>query len=754
MSTRTRSARLALLASTAAAAIAAAPAGAVDVPQSGWSWGSPRPQGNTLLAIDFVPGGRGYAVGAFGTVLRTDDGGASWTGLRTGRTTQFDRLAVLGPDALVVGGGCSLRRSDDGGRTFKRLPFVAAESGCPAGLIAMSFASPDTGSLLLGDGTVLRTDDGGQTFSRRTAVPGTRSAGGGAVPIDLALSSGSTGLVLATAPGPNAQIHRTTDGGASWTLTLEAGVALRGLHLAPGGVAYAMGDGGTLLRSGDAGVTWEKRAMEGAGAESIRWMRCVTAETCLMVTARGDRLLRTEDGGATVTVITAATQALHAAAWADGARAVAVGARGVTVASGDGAKTFSRTGDELAGRYGRLRAGAGDLAFAAGLKGALARSADGGRTWAAGAVSTSEDVIDVSFPTAATGYALDAAGTLLRTDNAGSSWRILGAGEGGRPSELLALSPQTVLLAGPRGVRRSGNGADSFDRASGKGLARAALSHLDRAGSAVLVYGRRSLFVSANGGRSWKAVARPSKRTTITAADFVSSKAGYLLDDTGRVFKTANAGRRWRELLSTGSAQVGGLSFSDARNGWLVLDGWRDGGGGWVMRTDDGGATFRPQLVSPTTLAARANGTPTLVATGSRKAVAFSPGTTDVDDDYGGGFTVSGPQAFFSTDKGGDPSPPAREPRLSLRGPRGGAKRGRSVRIAGRLTLARGGESIALSIRTAGSTVWRSTSARVTSDGTFSLSRKVAKTTFVVAQWAGDDDRGAAATRVLTIRVR
>ncbi len=59
--------------------VAACPASAaVQVSQSGWQWGNPTPQGNTIRAMDFVAG-RGYAIGDDGTALRTDDGGATWT---------------------------------------------------------------------------------------------------------------------------------------------------------------------------------------------------------------------------------------------------------------------------------------------------------------------------------------------------------------------------------------------------------------------------------------------------------------------------------------------------------------------------------------------------------------------------------------------------------------------------------------------------------------------------------------------------
>jgi hypothetical protein len=65
--------------------LAATAQGAVSIGHSGWFWGSPQPQGNDLNGIDFA-GGRGYASGALGTLLRTDDAGQTWTGIASGLT--------------------------------------------------------------------------------------------------------------------------------------------------------------------------------------------------------------------------------------------------------------------------------------------------------------------------------------------------------------------------------------------------------------------------------------------------------------------------------------------------------------------------------------------------------------------------------------------------------------------------------------------------------------------------------------------
>jgi hypothetical protein len=43
-----------------------------------WFWQNPKPQGNTLNSVDFVNENLGWAVGEYGTILKTTDGGMEW----------------------------------------------------------------------------------------------------------------------------------------------------------------------------------------------------------------------------------------------------------------------------------------------------------------------------------------------------------------------------------------------------------------------------------------------------------------------------------------------------------------------------------------------------------------------------------------------------------------------------------------------------------------------------------------------------
>src|SRR3981189_354735 len=110
----------------AAAALAAVPGPAnanVQVGSSGWLWGNPLPQGNTLRAMAFA-GTTGYAVGDFGTLLKTTDAGDTWTGLPAGTFSNLTEVEAVDANTVVAGGGCVARLSTDGGQTFSRIAFT------------------------------------------------------------------------------------------------------------------------------------------------------------------------------------------------------------------------------------------------------------------------------------------------------------------------------------------------------------------------------------------------------------------------------------------------------------------------------------------------------------------------------------------------------------------------------------------------------------------------------------------------------
>jgi photosystem II stability/assembly factor-like uncharacterized protein len=739
--------------------------GTVGVGHSGWQWGNPQPQGNTLRAVEFA-GGTGYAAGDFGTLLRTADNGLTWQGIPTGVTGNLAKIRAVDANTVVIGAGCVMRRSDNGGTTFRRVPFVSSETGCRAGLAGFHFPTPTRGYIALDDGTVQTTSDGGTRFGGATALPGTSATGGQAKPTDVFFTTETTGFVTV-----GGVIFRTTDGGTSWTPRHTAGAGLNGLQFVSASTGYAVGDAKTILRTTDGGDTWSAIGIPGdIPASDLTSIRCApgNTQTCLVSTKAGDRVLRITPGqpsgdpadqyiepAPVVTAISPSTSPIFAISFATATGAVGVGDAGATVASNDvGANTATPSFTPMATRLpgnvtlGRLRATSTTIAHAMGDNGRLARTVDGGRTWTIVGVPTSEDLADAWFTDANTGFAVDTAGGLRFTDDGGQAWTPLDTGTVPSISAVHATDKDTAMLFTSRGIFRSTRASDTsvpattFERVPGSALQKTAFRDYDRAGTALFAWGTNAIWVSTNKGASWKAVGNPLTRKTkkgkiqnitrYVRVDFVSAKVGYAVSTGGRVWKTTNGGKKWSELSAVGNNAITDVSFPDASNGYITIQefpGIEDNGA--VLRTNDGGKTWRPQLISA--------GPVTQVET---------PGGRN-------GFALSGASNLFTTTTGGDQ---ARATEVTVAAKPSKLSKKGNVQLTVKVSPNVVGATVPLFQRVSGSSRWTEVDvdggAITKGSSTYTVTVRVTKTTSFVAQWKGDADNNGDGSPVRTVTVK
>jgi photosystem II stability/assembly factor-like uncharacterized protein len=700
---------------------ALAPA-SVQVGSSGWQWGNPLPQGNTLHAMSFA-GASGYAAGDFGTLLHTTDGGTTWSGLLSGTFTDLTEVQAIDADSVFAAGGCVARRSDDGGKTFTRVAFTPVESSCKEPFAAGWFVNQQTGFLALADGTVLRTDNNGDTFGQKNALPGTRAAGGGASPVDLRFLTDQIG-VGATSDG---KIYRTTDGANSWSLISDTNRAVHSFFFVDANNGFAVGDGSLFLTTKDGGASWTPKDL-GIPPTNLRSIRCATLQLCVMTTDNGRAIVRTDDAGATAKLITPSQDPIFAADFASPTRIAAGGATGATAISDDAGLNFTRVGGRLPGNFLRVRAGGqSGTAFAPGDNGTLAKTTDGGKSWTTGNVSTSEDVVDVAFPTAQAGYALDTAGGLFRTNDGGATWRTLDTGTTARPFQIAAPNTKTVILVGPTGLRRSTDSGDTFSTVSDRDVVKARLIAIDRAGSALFAFGARDLLRSTDNGKAWTPIHKPGR---VALADFVDAKTGYLLDKGGALWKTSDAGKKWTRLFGVGSERAYGIAFSSKSRGYLVINSFGNVGqrGGFMLRTTDGGSTWHPQFVVSTPILGG--------------GIAASSGT-----DY----LLGGQSSLLFTTTGGDAG---KSSTLSVTTKHTKLKKAGGITVTGKLSPAASNRLVTVSYLAPGSSHWRSATAKTASNGSYTTSWRVQKgTNRFVAQWAGDFRAKGDGSGVLTVKV-
>ncbi len=661
----------------------------------------------------------------------------------------------LSPSVVIVGGGCSVRESTNGGANFVDVPINASESSCSTNVASLSFLDQNNGYVELQDGSILFTSNAGQTVQAKTTAPV-----GGGEGHDLAFVSPTTGFALSGGAGAGV-IARTTDGANSWTQVGSSSHGLNALTFVNPTTAFAVGDSNTLLESTDGGASWAPQPLAlppGAGPFNLEHISCSSATTCVISTSDGKELLRTADGAQTATIVNPSSQVLRDVAFSTGNSVIAVGDNGATVLSADAGQTFSSVVSSRLpfswsnNGYGLRPGGVPGYAYATGSQGQIAVTTNSGASWSTLRVPGSVDIDDVAFPTATTGYALDDAGFLHKTNDGGVTWASLNTGVA-NPSLVATPGGNTVLLinGGSGGVARSTDGGNNFHNVGGKvvisthprrtiKLSKLALNGSQTIRGAVLAWQKR-LIESTNSGRTWQSIPLALPGRSIGDVSFVNATTGYILQKGNRVFFTRNRGRKWTEIDSMGVAGLGGISFSSARTGYVDVTGPLNGDFNNIdlLRTTNGGRSWQPQVIS---------------------GQGGIPAATPSADYFISQMTFSGEPGFtglFSTTNGGS-SPQGSSLSISI-----GAKTltaaklrkaGRKVKVKGKLQpVTSVGEMVQISHRTIGGS-WSYAQVRVASNGAFSFTiHGVKKTTDVVALALGNGVNSGAGTSVrLTVR--
>lgn len=127
-------------------------------------------QGYWLRSICFLDLQRGFAVGEYGTILKTTDGGASWLPLASPIQRDFNAIAFVNDSTGYIAGGKeandsirTILQTTDAGNTWTVLKDE------PGGwLTDVYFLNRDTGYITGYQATLLKTTDGGNTWMQET----------------------------------------------------------------------------------------------------------------------------------------------------------------------------------------------------------------------------------------------------------------------------------------------------------------------------------------------------------------------------------------------------------------------------------------------------------------------------------------------------------------------------------------------------------------------------------------------------------
>lgn len=225
----------------------------------------------TLTAVRFVDDKLGWAAGHQGVILHSRDGGATWV-----RQLDGIRAAALVAEAARDGDERAKRQAqrfvDEGpDKPFFDIEFTDAQRGWAVGAYNLAFATSDGGASWRAIGAQLPN-------------PGARHL--------YAVRASGTQLVIA---GEQGLLVKSSDGGASFAaLASPYKGSFFGLVAARSGTLVVHGLRGNAFRSADGGQRWEKvdtgtPVSLGAGAE-------LPDGTLALVSQAGELLVSRDDG--------------------------------------------------------------------------------------------------------------------------------------------------------------------------------------------------------------------------------------------------------------------------------------------------------------------------------------------------------------------------------------------------------------------------------------------------------------------------
>jgi len=214
-----------------------------------------------LYSIKFINSTTGFAVGDAGTILKTTDAGATWNIVNSGTTKNFRRVYFYNERIGFISGGLgALIKTTDGGTTWQAL-----YPGTSDGLYGIFFTDVNTGYISGLNGTILKTTDGGTSWTpQASGIPV-----GPTILLSIHFADANNGIIVGGIGNPsftpNPVILKTTNGGATWlriTSPTTTSVFSQ-VKFSNANTGYIVGgtlsnNSGTLLKTTDGGTSWSQ----------------------------------------------------------------------------------------------------------------------------------------------------------------------------------------------------------------------------------------------------------------------------------------------------------------------------------------------------------------------------------------------------------------------------------------------------------------------------------------------------------------
>lgn len=456
-----------------------------------------------LYDIKFLNADSGLAVGSSGLVLKTTDGGNNWITTYYQTSTNYT-IEIVNSNLIFIGSAYSsgrLAKSTDFGTTW--IPITHSAIG--SSVYSIYFVDENNGWIGTASSGILYTSDGGINWTQQIASSNTI--------YDVLFSSSLIGFAVDS----KGKIYSTTNGGTNWvTYQTPSKRALRAIAI-EGNNVYVVGDAGSMYRSTDIGINWEEKfTYIGQALEFQRRVIFVNQNVgfiCGGSSSSADSLgyvLKTTDGGETWTQLpyNFKTQ-LYA------------------IAAPNENVIYTSAGSSL-----------------------VFKSTDGGLTWSKSTIyATSTTLWDIQFYDENLGYACGSSGRIFKTTDGGNTWTLLTSPFGTSTIYSMAILDSLSVIATGVSAKayKTTDGGSTWITLSpnipGSYFIVRFYQNVGYIGSYVSPVGYVSK--STDGGNTWTASTSFPGTQSVWGIAVKNEDTVFVVDLYGYVYYSTNGGTNW-----------------------------------------------------------------------------------------------------------------------------------------------------------------------------------------------------------------
>jgi photosystem II stability/assembly factor-like uncharacterized protein len=575
------------------------------VPATLWKW---QYGIQSMHAVHFNDTNEGWAVGDWGLIVHTTDGGQSWDRQESGVGNWLGGVQFVDADTgWAIGSAGTILHTADGGLTWG-----IQNSPVAVDLHGLSFVDGQRGWIGLPDG-VLRTTDGGANWVKV-------GSGISDQVLDIQFLDENNGVLISNSGSPSGgHILRTTDGGITWIPTacsrpgsiFPCEEHFRALHFPTRTFGVAVGGwvNPQFYLTNDGGASWVQQETDitFAEPESVHFLDenkgwAVGYYQCGYV--------RTTDGGRTWTKLDDLCAGDIQFVTANTGFAAGMGNFGIRLST-DGGDTWSRPdcfedtrlyGVSFVNNSEGWVVGGKPYPWYPATEGNILHTADGGQTWEVQQEYNS-CLMAVHFVSRLRGWAVGESGKILTTINGGDTWTAQTAGTNYILYGVDFVDDSYGWIAGAddpyygdgRVWRTTDGGAHWTQSGYFEGwdnCGKYSIDFVDRSIGYVAgaEEGKGSVHKTTDGGQTWIEKPLGGDYPTLRGLNFISANEGWVVGDDGFIAHTTNGGDTWDLQASGTGGDLDAVSFLDSQRGYAV--GSAPETGNVVLKTTDGGQTW------------------------------------------------------------------------------------------------------------------------------------------------------------------